>query len=364
MGNVFAAGVFEEGPRGRQAFSAPNWIMADLGVDLARWNRLSLDVMLTAELWTTPAAGYPELLQIGEKKANGRPFLDAQHPHSSPIMGLTLGDTFALGGGRLLMLSFAPRGESTDGPIAFMHRATGTVNPDAPLGHHIGQDAGHISSTVLAASLLVGSTEIEASTFYGLEPDPTRVDLPLGAPDSAALRLDHTFGSFLTASASAAYVTNPEGEPDIPHVVRISASTYTRSDVLGRWRLQTTEVFGGIFGYDRTTFLPSLLGELLLSDDDANQAWSRLEVLQRTPNELGLATAKPNVGQWVGALTLGYTRKIVSVVGLDLSAGGSVSADALPSDYASSYGGAGVFSGKIFIELRGMEMFSAGPGGM
>src|SRR5439155_4279461 len=97
MGNLFLADVGEQGPRGRHAISAPNWAMVDAGVDLAAWNRLELDVMLTAELWTTPARGYPELLQIGETDASGQPFLDAQHPHSSPLMGLAITDVISFG---------------------------------------------------------------------------------------------------------------------------------------------------------------------------------------------------------------------------------------------------------------------------
>ena len=259
MGNAFVVGIAEEGPRGRLALSGPNWLMGDMGLDLARWNRLELDTMLTSELWTTPSRGYPELLQIGESQRDGQPFLDAQHPHSSPIMGLTLTDVISLDGrrdeslARLLRLSFAPRGESTDGPFAFMHRPTGTVNPDAPLGHHIGQDVGHISSTVIGAGLYLDQTILEVSTFHGLEPQPTRVDLPLGSPDSVAARVSQHFGSHFLASASAAYVDNPEGDPTIPHVLRFSASGYTQHAVLGSWSLHTMGAWGGMAEYDHAS---------------------------------------------------------------------------------------------------------------
>ncbi|HUB07695.1 MAG TPA: hypothetical protein VMB50_11865 [Myxococcales bacterium] len=361
MGNAFLAGIDEEGPRGRLALSSPNWLMGDVGVDLARWNRLELDAMLTAELWTTPSNGYPELLQIGEDQSDGQPFLDAQHPHSSPIMGLTLTDVVALGAGGILRVFFAPRGESTDGPIAFMHRPTGTVNPDAPLGHHIGQDVGHITSTALGAGLYLGHTIVEASTFHGLEPQPTQVDLPLGAPDSAALRLSQILGPHLTLSASGAYVNDPEGDPTVPHDWRLSASAYGQADVLGSWRLHVFAAWGGMIGYDHATFLDSFIGEALLSDDRADQIWGRLEVLQRTPAELEVAGApQPDVGQWVGALTLGYTRVVVSVWGFDFSAGVSGTASGVPDDYAVAYGHDVVFSGKVFLEARFLRGFSVG----
>jgi hypothetical protein len=262
-----------------------------------------------------------------------------------------------------LRLFFAPRGESTDGPIAFMHRPTGTVNPDAPLGHHIGQDVGHISSTVFGAGLYLGGTVLEASTFYGREPEPTQVDLPLGAPDSFAARLSQHFGAHFLASASAAYVNDPEGDPAIPHVWRFSASGYSQHDVLERWRLHTFAAWGGTAGYDQAAFLSSFIGEALLADDRRLSFWGRLEVLQRTPAELAIPAvappAAPNVGQWVGALTLGETTRIISWWGFDFSAGASATASALPSDYAPSYGGSVVFSGKVFIEARFLRGFAS-----
>ena len=119
-GQVFGGETVEQGPRGRSAAWSTSMVMADLGTSLGSANYLNLDVMGTAEKWTMPAEGYPELLQIGESDASGHPFIDAQHPHSSPIMGLTLSDTLTFSPDTHLRISAAPRGESTDGPTAFM----------------------------------------------------------------------------------------------------------------------------------------------------------------------------------------------------------------------------------------------------
>lgn len=194
-GSLFGGETSTGGLRGRNAFFSTNMIMLDVGTTLGDRHYLNLDLMTTYEKWTLPSEGYPLLLQIGEEQASGQPFLDAQHPHSSPIMGLTLSDTIRLGEGKeeALKIFFAPRGETTEGPVAFMHRPTGMINPDAPLGHHIGQDVGHVTSTVIGASLKLGVTRFEASTFHRAEPSPTEVDLPLGSPDSGALRIIHHF---------------------------------------------------------------------------------------------------------------------------------------------------------------------------
>jgi hypothetical protein len=361
MGNLFAALDYTAGARGHMALVAPDWAMFDLGFDVARWNRLELDVMLTFERWLYPDGGYPLLLQIGESDQNGQPFIDAQHPHSSPIMGLTLTDviSFSATKTRVLRLFFAPRGESTDGPIAMMHRATGTVNPDAPLGHHIGQDVGHVTSTVLGASLFLGGTMLEASAFHGHEPSPMKVDLPIGAPDSVGVRVAQQIGRHYLASASFAYVNDPEGDPAVPHLFRVSASAYGQWNLPRGWRAHATLIFGGITDYDRAPFLASLTGEWLFLDED-NSLWGRAETLMRTPAELAIASSSPDQGRWVGALTLGYTRKLISVWAFDFAVGGSLTLSFVPDDFAGAYGGNALFSGKLFLEARWLKMFSKG----
>ena len=114
-GNGFGVYVKEQGPRGDDALSSPNMIMGDIGSSIGDHHYFNLDLMTTFEKWTTPERGYPELLQIGEENQGGNPYLDHQHPHSSPIMGLTLSDAISFGEAQdYFRFSFAPRGESTD----------------------------------------------------------------------------------------------------------------------------------------------------------------------------------------------------------------------------------------------------------
>jgi hypothetical protein len=118
-----------------------------------------------------------------------------------------------------------------------------------------------------------------------------------------------------------------------------------------------TLVWGGIAGYDQATFLNSLAAESVFLDR-SNQLWSRTEVLQRTPAELAIANAQLNVGQWVSAVTFGYTRRLVSLWRIDLSLGGAVTGDILPPAFAHAYGGTMAFTGRLFVEARMMEMFA------
>jgi hypothetical protein len=345
--NAFGARVWEQGPRGTDAFAVPDWVMGELGT--SAWGRhyLSVNVMLTAEKWLFPDAGYPELAQIGETNAAGAPFIDAQHPHSSPIMGLTFADTIGLGEGGFLKLSFAPRGEALDGPIPFMHRETGEVNPDAPLGHHIGQDVGHVSSTVLGASLKLGSTRVDVSAFHGAEPEPENVDLPLGAPDSLSARVIEELAPEWLAMASLARVNAPEpDEPSVLFETRASASVYWHHG-LGTWTYSSSLILGAIAGYDAVPWLVSFADEFLLSGGD-ERIWGRVEVLERTASELGVSEATGP--RWIAAGTLGYTHRFFSASGVDLGLGGSLTKTLMPGDLLSAYGG-NPWSGKVFAQL-------------
>ena len=356
-GYGFFEGVAEEGlERGRADFSGPNMFMADLGTSAGDFQYLNLDLMLTSDLWLVPSTGTPELFQIGETQANGAPFLDAQHPHSSPIMGLTLSDTIALNDSDKsnLKLFAAPRGESTDGPIAYMHRITGMVNPDTPLGHHIGQDVGHISSTVIGESLKLGGLHIEASIFNGMEPDPTQVDLPIRSPDSYAFRLIQDFSPRVSAMISYAYVNNPE--PGIATAERYSASLYTHLPLSNAWTFHNTLVYGGITNIDNASFLNSTLEEFALTSEKM-AIFGRVEVLQRTPNQLLIpGLPDPNTGRWVTAVTLGYTHQVLAWDGWELRAGASVSNDITPAEYSDTYAG-NPLTYKFFFQLGGSQMY-------
>ena len=357
-GNAFGVYVNPSGPRGRKAVAGPDMLMADIGTSLGARQYLNLDYMATFEKWTFPDRGYPLLMQIGEDQPNGQPFLDAQHPHNSPVMGLTLSDTVKLGKEKdCLKVYFAPRGESTDGPIAFMHRPTGMVNPDAPLGHHIGQDVGHITSTVIGESLKLGDNHFEISTFHGAEPEPEKVDLPLGTPDSVSLRYIHDFTPSVTAMASYAYVNSPEPHaPEIGFERRYSASVYTQSQILGDWLFHNAFIYGAVTNYDHASILNSF-GEEFWFHKGAPNVWGRIEWLQRTPAELQISTpSDPNAGEWVAALTLGYTHTVLSFEGAQLGVGGSATKDFLPRDFMVAYGG-NPWTGKIFIQLGGMNMW-------
>ncbi len=359
QGNAFAVQNFAEDAkgRGRNAFGAPNMFMIDIGSSVGDRHYVNLDIMGTAERWTFPKAGYPELLQIGEENADHEAYIDAQHPHSSPIMGLTLSDTISIGDGKdYLKFWFAPRGQASEGPVAFMHRPTGMVNPDVPLGHHIGQDVAHISGTVLGGLVHLGESTLEVSAFNGTEPQPAKVDLPIDKLNSFAARATYQFTPHFYAMTSAARVDHPEPhDPLLDHIWRYSASAYFDRHLESGWMFHNTFIYGLVNGYDDAAALNSF-GDEFWIHKDARHFWGRVEHLQRTAGQLEITSATPNSPSWVTALTLGYTHKCWRGSSAEIGVGASVTKDFLPSNFRTAYGGDPV-SGRVFVQVNGMKMW-------
>lgn len=355
--NVFAVFSDLQGPRAVDQFAAPDMFMIDAGRAVGAQQFINLDLMGTLERWTYPWHGYPQLLQIGEEHTDGAPYIDAQHPHSSPVMGLTLSDTVSIGASDRLTLSFAPRGESTDGPIAYMHRRSARDDPDAPLGHHVGQDVGHISSTVIGARLDLARWSVEASGFNGTEPQPERVDLPLGRLDSEALRLGYHLAPGHQILASYAHLE--QTDPDYPRaatVKRWSASLYDHFEPAMIGAVDHTFVIGSIRhspGYERLT---SFLDEAVLHRG-ASDLWDRIEILQRLPSELDIPAAPTFAGahaaRWVSAATIGYTRWLPWAARIEMGLGSSLTVDAIPEAWASAYGHRAPLTIRLILQLRG-----------
>jgi len=357
-GNLFLVGISQEGPRGDDRFAAPNMLMFDYKKNYKSSHALGINLMLTVEKWTFPKEGYPELFQIGEKNDEGVPYIDAQHPHSSPIMGLTFSDTYRWDDSSKdhVKFFFAPRGQSTEGPIAFMHRNTGMNNPDAPLGHHIGQDIGHITSTVLGTSLHLGTHSLEVSAFHGEEPAPDVVNLTMGALNSGAIRLGHQFGKKTLGLISFAYVQDPEpDEPEISFYRRYSASFYCEWDTGTLWKAYNTFIYGRVENYDLIPGLNSFVEEFSFTNMPMT-AWGRIEVLERAPQQLLITSTDPTDATWITATTLGYTHHLTRWSDLDLQAGISVTKYFIPSSFTDAYG-TDPWAGKLFLQFSGMKMY-------
>lgn len=355
--NAFLVQSFQEGPRGNNELSAPNMFMADIGKAVDENHFFNVNVMLTAERWTYPDEGSPQLLQVGELNKDEEPYIDHQHPHSSPVMGLTFSDTISFDK-NFLKIFFAPRGDATEGPQAFMHRTTGQINPEPPLGHHVGQDVGHITSTVLGASLKMDRITYEASAFHGQEPSPTDTDIPMGELNSYAGRMIYEFDGKSSAMVSASYIKDPEEhDADLDHINRYSASYYSEHDIFSEKKFNNTFIFGLVNGAEHISALRSFLDEFLIhAADSPHNYWGRIEVLERAPAQLGVMTTDPLDPQFVTALTAGYTYKW-KFNEQELGLGFAATKNLLPSDFDDVYGD-DPWASKFFVQWSAMKMNS------
>jgi hypothetical protein len=353
--NQFLVLTSSSGPRGRTAVTAPNMWMLMLDKKTSALNTVELSWMGTTDVWTVPKNGTPELFQTGDANSVGAPFVDAQHPHSSPIMGLTFSDILSFGanGEHKLTFFFAPRGEATAGPESFMHRASSEGNPDAPLSHHL-QDVFHISSTVLGVKADIGKWSLEASTFSGVDASPTKVNLDMHTPDSFAVRANYHANSNVTVGGSVAkvkaldFVNNPELKTE--NEMYYSAWVMTSNSLKGG-TLSTASIWGQDDNRTSDVKLNSFLEEFMY-ELGKNNFYGRLEILQRTPDQLEVQVTDGKTGaRWIKALTFGAERQIQSRGSMRLYAGAAVTGYSLPRDFRVVYGSTPV-AAKVYLRLK------------
>ena len=231
-GQIFTVHTNQTGPRGRDKWFAPNWVMPMASRRLGP-GTLTIRSMFSLDPITISRKRYPLLFQSGET-ANNIPILNGQHPHDFVI---ELGASYQIRLGETTTINFygGPRGEPAIGPPAFPHRISASENPVAVLSHHY-QDSTHISNNVVTVGLAHGPLLIEASGFHGREPDEKRWGLEGGAIDSLAGRVSFSPTPRWTAQFSLGRINNREATHPVRDSFRHSASlTYVRPLSRGHW---------------------------------------------------------------------------------------------------------------------------------
>ena len=342
-GNIFLAGNFQGGPRGLDRFESTNWLMfmeqRKLGAGTLEFRQ-----MLSAEPGTLPAGGSPQLFQTGETY-KGLPLVDKQHPHDlfgeiATQYSLPLNEhvTWSIYGG--------PAGEPALGPVAFMHRASASEIPTAPLGHHL-QDSTHISYGVITTGVKIGKIKLEGSAFNGREPDENRVNFDFGPLDSWAARVSFAPGRNWAAQYSFGRLIHPEAL-DGENINRQTASvTYNRP--LGRGDWASTFIWGQNDKRILKTTQESFLVESVLNFRQRIYAFTRLELVDK--DELQGALIPPGRSYKIGAYTFGGVRDLIRNEKLQLGLGADVTLYSKPSALNPAYGDNPV-SAKVFLRIR------------
>jgi hypothetical protein len=334
-GAAFLNGVFETGPRGANKFFSGNWFMGTAEHSAGK-SSVQIRAMLSLDPATITRRHYPELFQTGET-VFGRPLMDGQHPHDL-FMELSVQYARPLGEKAVFNLYFAPVGDPALGPVAFPHRMSASELPQAALGHHL-QDSSHIANEVVTASLHFAKFGIEASEFHGAEPNEQRWNIDYGALNSWAARLVLTPAPNWSAQVSAGRLRKPEAlEPG--DTIRSTASvSYHRPFDGGYW--STSLIWGRNHKTIEKKDLNSYLLESVVRFRTRNYVTGRIELVDRDELFAGQPSIPPAIATSVfrvAAYTLGYTRDIGHIPGLETGLGANFTLYTVPAAIKPYYG--------------------------
>ena len=334
MGTGYLLDTQQSGPRGGDKLYSPNWFMTSAEHRAGSQGAIQVDLMLSLEPATVTNRSYPLLFQTGET-AYGKPLIDAQHPHD---FIMSLGFRYARQfGGTTVEAYFAPVGEPALGPVAFPHRASALELPQAPLSHHW-QDSTHIADEVLTLGLTHKKIKLEASGFYGSEPNENRWNIDSGPINSWSARLWYFPSADWAMQVSTGRLAHPETlEPG--DVVRSTASVaYSRPVAGGAWSSSL------IWGRNHSTATKrdsnSYLVESVLPIRRRNFVTGRAELVDK--DELFGRT---------GAYTIGYTRDIEIFRDVETGIGANFTGYSLPAQGKPFYGDHPV-GGNVFLRFR------------
>jgi hypothetical protein len=283
------------------------------------------------------------LFQTGETY-HGEPLVDHQHPHNvfaelAALYTLPLTKTISweLYGG--------PSAEPALGPVTYIHRASASELPLAPLSHHL-QDSTHTSFGVVTTGFVIDRVKLEASAFNGREPNEQRWSIQLAALDSWSTRASWAPGRNWTAQYSIGRLERPEALEPGSQWRQTASVEYNRPLALGNWA--TSLVWGRVHKVAIGANLNGYLLESTLNFRERNYVFTRLELVDK--DELfPPAVLQPSYR--IGAYTFGGIRDVVQNRAWQLGLGADVTFYSKPGVLDPVYGNRPV-SFQIFLRMR------------
>jgi hypothetical protein len=280
-GVVFTDYNQQGGPRGEGKAESVNWLMLMEQHQLGRGSLLFRE-MFSAESLTSPHPGFPELFQTGETY-HGKALVDHQHPHdvfSELAFDYTrpIGELDLIHAKVLWEFYGAAAGEPALGPVAYMHRASASELPMAPLSHHL-QDSTHTSFGVITTGLIVDRVKVEGSVFNGREPDEKRYTIQFAPLDSWSARISVAASRNLTAEYGYGRLEHPEALEPGSQRRQTAAVEYVLPFSKGSWA--TSMVWGRVHKVFDDHNLNSYLLETTANFKLRNYAFSRMELVDK-----------------------------------------------------------------------------------
>jgi hypothetical protein len=352
MGEAFIVDTQQSGPRGGDKLYSSNWIMGNFEHRLGEKGAFQTQLMLSLEPATITDRRYPLLFQTGET-AFGKPILDGQHPHNF-VMSLGFQYVRTLSENATLELYVAPVGDPALGPVAYPHRASASELPQATLSHHW-QDSTHIADEVVTAGIAYKKIKLEASGFYGSEPNENRWTIETGPIDSWAARLWWFPTRNWAAQVSLGRLTHPEALEPGDQVRTTGSLEYTKPMPGGSW--SSSFIWGRKYSTATKRSSNSYTVESVLPIRSKNFVTGRIELVDKDE----LFRDQPDLEQHldalyggtfrIGAYTIGYTRDINVFRNVETGVGANFEMYSLPGAIKPYYGDHPV-GGNIFLRFR------------
>jgi len=299
--------------------------------------------MFSAESLTSPHPGFPELFQTGETYHN-EPLVDHQHTHNV-FAELAALYTLPLSGKVSWEVYGGPSAEPALGPVTYIHRASASELPLAPLAHHL-QDSTHTSFGVITSGFVIDWLKLEASAFNGREPNEQRWSIQLAALDSWSGRAFAAPGRNWTAQYSIGRLERPEALEPGSQWRQTASVEYNRPLEEGGWA--TTLIWGRVHKVATDTTLNSYLLESTLNFRQRNYAFTRLELVDK--DEL-FPSALIHPAYRIGGYTFGGVRDLIHNRAWQLGLGADLTFYSKPLVLDSAYGNRPV-SFQIFLRMR------------
>lgn len=340
-GNVFLTynkqDVADEGTRGDSFFYSTNWLMGMGSRKIGEKGLFRFNVMLSLEPVTVGGAGYPLLFQSGETW-NGNPLVDHQHPHDI-ISELSVMYIHEFSNTVSAFAYFGYPGEPALGPVAFMHRPSGIVNPNTPIGHHW-QDATHVTFGVGTLGFTVNDFKVEGSIFTGTEPDEDRYNFDEPRFNSYSLRLSYNLFENWAFQVSRAWIYDAHSTGPREDLNRTTASVIHTTQLGNDTFLNSTAVWGfnsTINGHhpDSHSFLLESALQMITTT-----LYGRYEFVEKSTEDLLLDEDIFGHGNLYGvnAITLGLQQKLTKFWNTNLSLGAQATMYITPDGLEEVYG--------------------------
>lgn len=327
--------LLDRGTRGDAKVDAPNWVMLMGQRRVGKNGLFRFSGMLSLDPVIAGGAGYPLLFQTGESW-KGKPLVDRQHPHDL-VSELSVGYSLALSPKADVYAYVGLPGEPAIGPVAFMHRPSALLNPDATLSHHW-TDATHITFGVATLGVRYGKFKVEGSSFTGREPDEARYGFDKPRFDSWSGRLSYNPSANWAMQVSHGFLKEPEPLHPGEDVRRTTASVIYSKYNQGNSYWNAT----ALWGVNKTKNHKGEHAALVEGAYTVRRlgVYSRYEWVQKSTEELVLDEEAYGHDALFGvhAITAGLNYRLFTVGNINIAGGGHLTFFSPDQRLASLYG--------------------------